>query len=219
MTFEQAARRVHEEQEPGWANKTHAAQWLNTLRNHVFPQIGNHKVARLTPADFAEALRPIWLTTPVTAARIKQRCHKVMKWSWAHGLVSSNPVDNVEHLLPHRNGAQVTHHPAMPWQDIPEFVRSQLRSGPYNVSRALLEFLILTAARSGEARAVTWAEVDFEARVSIIVSGLGVGERLPSRSRRARVGAHGQEPSGGRLPSHRLVGAAAGHDGGVERAR
>ena len=165
MTFEQAARRVHEEQEPGWANKKHAAQWLNSLRHYVFPQIGNHKVAGLTPADFAEVLRPIWLTTPVTAPRVKQRCHKVMKWSWAHGLVSSNPVDNVEHLLPHRNGAQATHHPAMAWRDIPEFVRSQLRSDPYTVSRALLEFLILTAARPGEARAVTWAEVDFDARV------------------------------------------------------
>ena len=88
-----------------------------------------------------------------------------MKWSWAHGLVSSNPVDNVGHLLPHRNGAQPTHQPAMPWQDIPQFVRSKLRRGPYNVSRALLEFVILTAARSGEARAVTWGEVDFDAGV------------------------------------------------------
>ena len=139
MTFKQAATKVHEEQVPGWANKKHAAQWINTLRDYVFPQIGNQKVAGLTPANFAEVLRPIWLTTPETATRVKQRCHKVMKWCWAHGLVSSNPVDNVGHLLPHRNGAQATHQPAMPWQDIPEFVRSKLRSGPYNVSRALLE--------------------------------------------------------------------------------
>ena len=166
-TFEQAARKVHEEQEPGWANKKHAAQWLTTLRDYVFPHIGNHKVAGLTPADFAEVLRPIWLKTPETATRVKQRCHKVMKWSCAHGLVSSNPVESVGHLLPHRNGGgeRVTHQPAMAWRDMPEFVRSTLRSGPYNVSRALLEFVILTAARSGEARAVTWGEVNFEVRV------------------------------------------------------
>ena len=165
MTFEQAARKVHAEQEPGWANKKHAAQWLSTLRDCVFPQIGNKKVAELTPGDFAEALRPIWLATPETATRVKQRCHTVMKWCWAHGLLSSNPVDNVGHLLPHRNGAQPTHQPAMPWQDIPEFVRVRLRSGPYNVSRALLEFVILTAARSGEARGMTWDEVNFNDRV------------------------------------------------------
>ena len=115
VTFEQAARKVHEEQKPGWANKKHAAQWLTTLTDYVFPHIGNHKVAGLTPADFAEVLRPIWLKTPETATRVKQRCHKVMKWSWARGLVSSNPVDNVGHLLPHRNGGgeRVTHQPAL----------------------------------------------------------------------------------------------------------
>jgi integrase len=165
MTFEQAARKVHEEQAPGWANKKHAAQWLNTLREHAFPEIGNHKVEALSPAAFAEVLRPIWLTTPETATRVKQRCHRVMKWCWAHGLVSNNPVDNVEHLLPHRNGAgeRGTHQPAMPWREIPKFVQDKLRVGPHNVSKALLEFVILTAARSGEARAMIWDEVDLDA--------------------------------------------------------
>ena len=184
MTFEQAARKVHEEQEPGWANKKHAAQWLTTLRDYVFPRIGNQKVAGLAPAEFAEVLRPIWLTTPETATRVKQRCHKVMKWCWAHGLVSSNPVDNVGHLLPHRNGARerATHQPAMPWRDIPEFVRSKLHGGPHNVSRALLEFVILTAARSGEARAMTWGEVDLSARVWTVAASrmkAKVAHRVP----------------------------------------
>ncbi len=167
MTFEQAATKVHEEQGPGWANRKHAAQWLNTLRDYVFPRIGTQKVAGLTASDFAEALRPIWLTKPETATRVKQRCHKVMKWCWAHGLVSSNPVDNVGHLLPLRTGARerTTHQPAMPWRDIPDFIRGRLRGGPNSVSRALLEFVILTAARSGEARAMTWDEVDLDVRV------------------------------------------------------
>jgi integrase len=192
MTFEQAARKVHEEQEPGWANKKHAAQWLNTLREHVFPRIGNRKVAELTPAEFAEALRPIWLPTPETATRVKQRCHKVMKWCWAHGLVSSNPVDNVVHLLPQRNGARerTTHQPAMPWRAIPDFVHSKLHSGPYNVSRALLEFVILTAARSGEARAMTWSEIDLSARVWTVPAGrmkAKVAHRVPLSQRAVEI--------------------------------
>ena len=73
----------------------------------------------------------------------------------------------MDHLLPQQPGKRerTTHQPSMPWRDIPEFVRSTLHRGPYNVSRALLEFVILTAARSGEARAMTWDEVDFDARV------------------------------------------------------
>lgn len=54
------------------------------------------------------------------------------------------------------------HQPAMPWQDVPAFVRSQLRTtGRYDVTRPMLEFLILTAVRSGEVRGMKWTELDF----------------------------------------------------------
>jgi len=167
LTFEQAARRVHDQQKPGWKNAKHVDQWINTLQDYVFPKIGAIKLALLTPADFAEVLRPIWLEKPETASRVKQRCQTVMKWCWAHGFVQGNPVDVVDHLLPQQPGKRerTQHQPAMPWRDIPDFVARVLRSGPSNVSRALLEFVILTAARSGEARAMLWDEVDMEARV------------------------------------------------------
>lgn len=167
MTFEQAASTVHEELKPGWKNPKHADQWINTLRDYAIPKIGKMKVAELTPGDFADVLRPIWLTKPETASRVKQRCHRVMKWCWARGLVSANSVENVGHLLSQQDGVRVRarHHPAMPWRDIPAFIRDKLRGGPSNVTRALLEFVILTAARSGEARAMTWREVDLKAKV------------------------------------------------------
>jgi integrase len=167
MTFEQAARKVHEEQKPGWKSPKHAAQWVNTLRDYAFPKIGKRKVDDLTPTDFAEVLRPIWLEKPETASRVKQRCHTVMKWCWAHGSVKANPVDVVDHLLPQQPGKRerVSHQPSMAWRDIPAFVHKVLHASASNVTRALLEFVILTAARSGEARAITWAEVDLEAKV------------------------------------------------------
>jgi integrase len=167
MTFEQAARRVHEGLKPGWKNAKHMDQWINTLRDYAFPRIGKRKVKELSPADFAEVLRPIWLAKPETASRVKQRCHTVMKWCWAQEMVKGNPVDVVDHLLPQQPGKRerTQHQPSMPWRDIPAFVQGVLHAGASNVTRALLEFVILTAARSGEARAMTWAEVDLETRV------------------------------------------------------
>jgi integrase len=89
-----------------------------------------------------------------------------MKWCWAQGLVAGNPVEVVAHLLPHQVGTRerTRHQPAMPWRDIPTFVET-LRASPHSVTKALLEFVILTAARSGEARAMTWDEVDLDAKV------------------------------------------------------
>ncbi len=167
LTFEQAARAVHTEQKPGWRNAKHIDQWINTLRDYVFPIIGARKVADLKPGDFADVLRGLWLDKPETASRVKQRCDTVMKWCWAHGLVAGNPVDVVHHLLPQQPGkrARVQHQPAMPWRDVPAFVVRSIRPGKLTVSRALLEFVMLTAARSGEARSMEWSEVDLDAAI------------------------------------------------------
>ncbi len=167
LTFENAARQYHEEQKAGWRNEKHRAQWINTLQDYVFPKIGSRKVGDLAPADFADALRVIWLTKPETASRVRQRCQSVMKWCWAHGMITGNPVDVVDHLLPQQPGkrVRVQHHPAMPWREIPAFFRDVLRAGKPNPSRTLLEFVILTAARSGEARQMRWDEVDLNKAV------------------------------------------------------
>ena len=167
LTFERAARTVHTELAAGWKNAKHSAQWIQTLETYAFPQIGSSRVSDLGPSDFAEVLRPIWLKKPETASRVKQRCHAIMKWCWAQGEVSGNAVDVVDHLLARQPGKRerLQHQPAMPWRQIPEFVRTALHTDANDITRPLLELLILTAARSGEVRAMTWGEVDREGHV------------------------------------------------------
>ena len=167
LTFEQAARKVHHDLSPGFKNPKHAAQWLKTLEDYAFPKIGIRRVKDLKAADFADALRPIWLAKPETASRVKQRCQKVMDWCVAQDLIGANPVGVVSRLLPKAPGKRerVEHQPALPWLEIPRFVDDVLRTGRPSLNRVMLEFLILTAARSGEVRAMTWSEVDLEAKV------------------------------------------------------
>ncbi|CAJ6412077.1 phage integrase [Burkholderia pseudomallei] len=165
LTFEKAARTVHDELKPGWKNAKHAAQWINTLETYVFPSIGNKKLDAITPRDCADTLRPIWIEKPETASRTKQRMHAVMQWAWAHGHVTANPVAVVDHVLPKQN-AKKEHQPAMPWRDIPKFVRAHLIERlPADSTRAALEFAILTAVRSGEVRGATWDELDLHEKI------------------------------------------------------
>lgn len=192
MTFEIAARNLHERLQPGWRNAKHAKQWLKTLEQYVFPQLGGRKVAELTPGDFASVLKPLWLEKPETAARTKQRCHSVLQACWANGLVDRNPLDVVDHLLPKQPSKRerVTHQPSMPWRQIPEFVQTVLWHGEPNVTRALLEFLMLTAARSGEARAMQWTEVDLDAKVWTVPAErmkAKVVHRVPLSSRAVEI--------------------------------
>jgi integrase len=167
-TFEQAALEKHGRLRKGWKNAKHADQWINTLKTYAFPAIGKRKVVELTLKDFAEVLRPIWLEKPETATRVRQRLHAVMSYSLASGYHTDSPFDDraLDDLLPRQEGkrTRIRHQPAMPWRDIPPFIET-LRAGDHNVTRALLEFVILTAARSGEARAMTWAEVNLTSKV------------------------------------------------------
>jgi len=62
----------------------------------------------------------------------------------------------------------VQHHPALPHADIPGFMAAlSTRKG---VSARALTFTILTSARSGETRGMTWAEVDLDNRVWTIAA-------------------------------------------------
>ncbi|MBK1889323.1 tyrosine-type recombinase/integrase [Undibacterium sp. 14-3-2] len=164
-TFQVAAEILHKELSPGWKNAKHSQQWINTLTQYAFPFIGTLPLDQIQPRHIADTLRPIWLEKTETASRLKQRVHAVMAWGWAHEYCRSNPVDVVHLLLPQQIGktTRTQHQPAMPWQDIPAFVSTVLHTDDcYDVTRTMLEFLILTAARSGEVRGMQWNEVDFE---------------------------------------------------------
>ena len=165
LAFEQAAMQLHNELLPSWKNAKHGQQWINTLDQYAFPQLGLLALDQISPGHVADVLRPIWLDKAETASRVKQRIHAVMAWGWAHGLCTSNPVDVVHHLLPAQPSKSVRtqHQPAMPWRQLPTFITTHLCiGGRPDVTRLLLEFLILTAARSGEVRGMTWQEVDWD---------------------------------------------------------
>ncbi|MGL4916199.1 MAG: tyrosine-type recombinase/integrase [Aeromonas allosaccharophila] len=167
-TVEIAARQVHEQLLPGWRNPKHGKQWISTLEQYAFPIIGRQPINGITPAHIASVLQPIWLEIPETATRVKQRLHAVMAWAWAHGFCQANPVDVVDKLLPLQpsKAIRTQHQPAMDWRVLPEFYQQHLAHAErFDVSRALLTFVILTACRSGEARKMRWDELDLDAGI------------------------------------------------------
>lgn len=161
-----AAEQLHAELTPGWKNVKHAQQWINTLSEYAFPIIGPITLEAVLPRHVADVLRPIWLSKPETASRVKQRLHAVFAWGWAHGHCQANPVDVVDHLLPAQPSKTIRtqHQPAMPWREVPTYVERCAPAPHSDTTLLALEFLILTAARSGEVRFMDWSEVDIVKR-------------------------------------------------------
>ena len=84
-TFSEAAERVHCQRQKAWSNGKHREQWLNTLRDHAYHEIGDTPVAEISTADVLAVLTPIWLTKPETARRVRQRIRTVLEWAIVAG--------------------------------------------------------------------------------------------------------------------------------------
>jgi integrase len=164
LSFEAAARKVHAEQVEGHGKSAkYRRQWINSLQTHAFPMIGARPVHAVTQGDILRVLAPIWGGKPVLARMVRQRMQTVFSWARTAGhRDADNPVDDIEQGLPkHRH--RVQHYPALPFADLPDLMRRL--AAVEGVAEFALRFLILTAARSDEARSVTWGEVDLESAV------------------------------------------------------
>jgi integrase len=167
-SFRDAALKVHAEHKAAWKNGKHQLQWINTLQTYVFPTLGDRLVSEIEGPAIRDVLAPIWLAKPETARRVRQRIGSVLDWSYAKGFrVTEAPMRSLARGLP-RQPKRDRHFEAMPFGDVPAFLAS-LRERS-SVGRLALEFLILTATRSGEVRGCSWSEIDLDRRLWTIAA-------------------------------------------------
>ncbi len=162
-TFAEATAAVIELNRPTWSNSKHAAQWESTLKTYVFPRLGMRRVDTLTSADVLAALTPIWNEKPETAKRVRQRIGAVMDWAVGKGYRQDNPAGAaLAKVLPKR-AAKRENIKALPYDEVAAAIATIRASGAHKATVLAFEFLVLTAARSGEIRGATWSEIDLEA--------------------------------------------------------
>jgi integrase len=168
MTFEKAARAWHSSKRLEYRNSKHAAQVLSTLETYAFPTMGGLPIEEINLRHVSGVLQQIWMEKTETASRLRGRIESVLTWATVSGHRSGdNPArwkGNLDAVLasPGRV-AEVVHHPALPASDLPAFF-ARLRSMEGMSARAM-EFLVLTATRSGEVRGAMWNEVSEDGQV------------------------------------------------------
>ncbi|CAN5292133.1 site-specific integrase [soil metagenome] len=160
-TFSEATTIAHGEHKGGWRNLKHREDWLSSLKRYAHPTLGDLRIDLIDASTVRDVLLPIWLDRPETARRVRQRIKLVLDWAAAKGYRPALDLSGIAKALP-RQPKSDSHFKAMPYPDVPAFVASLKDSGE-TVSRLALQFLILTAARSGEVRGATLAEIDVDA--------------------------------------------------------
>ena len=165
ITFKQCAESYIKAHRVGWRNAAHASQWENTLRAYAYPHIGALSVQAIDTSLVLRVLEPIWTIKPETASRLRGRIETILNWAKVRGYrEGENPArwkGHFDHLLPAKSKVRrVQHHAAMPYAELPGFMTA-LREQDGIGARAL-EFLVLTAARTGEVIGARWYEIDLK---------------------------------------------------------
>ena len=164
-TFAECVKEFLAVNSPAWRNEKHKAQWAMTLGDAYCRPIRDKGVDKITTDDVLKILMPIWMEKAETASRLRGRIERVLDYAkvkgWREGLNPALWHGNLNHLLPARQKLQRGHHPAMPYKDLPAFMQDLRKREA--VAALALEFLILTAARSGEVYGAVWDEFDLEA--------------------------------------------------------
>lgn len=186
ITFEKAAHQFIESKSAEWKSGGKSAdQWTSSLEAYAFPVLGSLRVADIDRAHVLRVLEPIWTEKNETANRVRQRMESVLDWAKVRGFrEGDNPArwkGYLDKVLPAPGKVRdVQHHPALPYAQMQLFM-VDLRSRNGMGARAL-EFAILTAARSGEARGARWDEIDLDAKVWTVPP-----ERMKSSKKEHRV--------------------------------
>lgn len=166
VTFRVEAERYIATHRPSWKNPRHAQLWSHSLRDHVYPLLGDVSVEAVDTDLVLQVLAPIWRQIPETAFRLRNRIELVLDAAKARQLRSGeNPArwrGHLDKLLPRQNRSQAPF-AAMPAEQLGAFVR-RLDSLDSTAARAC-ELLIHTACRSSEVCEARWSEFDLASRV------------------------------------------------------
>lgn len=143
-----------------------ARQWMLILENHAYPVLADLPVNRIEQAEVLAVLEPMWTAMPDTAKKLRQNVRAVLGWAEAHGFVDRNMAGEcINGALPKLKFDRREHHRHVPYQSAGEAYAAIGDADAPVAARLCLQWVVLTAARSGEARGATWSEIDMAERV------------------------------------------------------
>lgn len=201
MTFAIAAEQAIAAKSLEFRSEKHRKQWRSTLDTYALPILGSIPVGQVGTADVLRVLQPIWTEKTETASRLRGRIEAILSWATAAGHREGENAarwkGNLSEMLPKpQRIAKTVHHPALASSDVSAWFAA-LRDRDGTAARAV-EFLALTAARSGEVRGMTWEEVDLKTGVWIVPAmrmKAGREHRVPlSQAALALLGSMAQAP-------------------------
>ena len=162
-TFREAAEEYIERNAGRWKNRKEAVNWRGCMESYAYPVFGHVRVDEVDRQDVLRVLTPIWTATPSIARKLRQRIRAIFRRAMAFGYLDINPAGEVIEGGLEPIPAVKAHFRALPYQDVADALAVVDASTAGLSAKLCFRWLVLTAARSGEARGATWSEIDMNA--------------------------------------------------------
>src|SRR5262249_1490193 len=153
LTFTEASKQYFEQFKATLAPKQQK-RWENSMAAQVLPIIGHLRAGAITTDDVLRVLRPLWSAQPDSARRLRGRVEAVLNFARIKEKREgySNPAQwrgVLALALPSpRKLRKVRHHPSMPYNQVPSFMR-ELRERTEIEAKAP-QLLLLCNVRTGD---------------------------------------------------------------------
>jgi integrase len=162
ITFGEVCDKWIETQRSSWSE----GQMRNVelfLKKHG-KSLAAKSVAHVDSNMVEDAIRPLWAKAPKQAKRTARMWKRVFAYAIHKKFYTGdNPAiweGNLSNVFPKSKDTNRNHHAAMPYQQVPRFMRELRQHQNRSTAAVALEFCILTASRPGEVRGMQWSEVE-----------------------------------------------------------
>ena len=149
---------------PRFSNAAHVQQWRATFATHA-KALRDKPLANITREDVLGVLLPIWGTKNVTAARSRERIERL----FSHAIQNDryhgdNPAawSQFDHTLPPPKKLTRGHHAAIGHEQVADLLTALRERQSTSLAAVMLEWIMLSACRTGEARFAIWDEIDLD---------------------------------------------------------
>ena len=176
-TFKDAAVKYIKQNAGRWRHDKTAINWAGCLSQYAYPVFGDLRVDRIERSDVLAVLDPVWTTKPAIARKLRQRIRAVFADAMARGHIEINPAGELINAALKPMPAVKSHFRALPYQDVAQALATIEESAASRTAKLCFRFLVLTAARSGEARGATWDEIDMNSKTWTIPANRMKAER------------------------------------------
>ena len=159
-TFAECVGKTYDLLSARWRSEKTGANWRARIDEYATPRVGEIRVDAITRDDMLGILGPIWTAKPEVARKLRQSLKAVFKYALSCGYVDMNLAGEVlDGALPSQPKVK-SNFRALPYTEVSEAIDIVESSGASMSAKLAFRFVVLTAARSGEVRNATWAEID-----------------------------------------------------------